>query len=94
MTLQQAVHQSIALQYLQDLCDDLEDTWDADYTEGALLIGHSKGQFLLNYHGTMDQIWLSSPISGAHHFSCKDSKWVCTRTNKELLNILESDLNA
>lgn len=89
-----AVYKTIALQYLQDLWDFLEDDWDTDYTEGALLIKHPKGQFLLNYHGTMDQIWFSSPITGAHHFFYKAPKWLCTRTHRELESILRQDLNA
>ncbi len=88
------MYQSIALKYLQDLCDALENDWDADYTEGALLIKHPLGQFLLNYHGTMDQIWLSSPITGAHHFSYDAPKWLCTRTKAELENVLRQDLHA
>jgi frataxin-like iron-binding protein CyaY len=88
------VHQTIALKYLQDLCDTLENNWDADYTEGALLIQHIKGQFLLNYHGTMDQIWFSSPITGAHHFSYRSLQWLCTRTNRELESVLRQDLDA
>lgn len=88
------MHQTIAFKYLQDLCDTLENNWDTDYTEGALLIQHPKGQFLLNYHGTMDQIWFSSPITGAHHFSYHSLQWLCTRTDRELEGILRQDLDA
>lgn len=88
------MNKAIAFKYLQDLYDKFEDKWDVDYTEGTLLIEHSKGQFLLNYHGTMDQIWLSSPISGAHHFIYDSKQWLCTRTKKELEDTLEQDLNA
>lgn len=89
-----AAHKTIALNYLSDLCDALENDQDADYTDGALLLKHPKGQFLLNYHGVMDQIWLSSPVTGAHHFSYKASKWLCTRTNRELESVLRQDLDA
>ncbi len=87
-------HQAIALKYLQDLLDLLEADWDADYADGALLIKHPTGQFLLNYHGTMDQLWLSSPVTGAHHFSYSSDRWLCTRTNRELKDVLGQDLNA
>lgn len=88
------MNKAIAFKYLQELCDKFENTWDIDYTEGTLLIEHPKGQFLLNYHGTMDQIWLSSPITGAHHFSHNENRWQCTRTQKELEAVLRQDLNA
>lgn len=88
------MHKAIAFKYLQDLCDILEHDWDADYTEGTLAIEHPKGQFLLNYHGIMDQIWMSSPITGAHHFVYDAQQWLCTRTKRELENLLRQDLNA
>lgn len=88
------MNKAAAFKYLQDLCDKFEHDWDTDYTEGALIIEHPKGQFLLNYHGTMDQIWLSSPITGAHHFIYNSHQWLCTRTQKELESILRQDLNA
>ena len=88
------MHQTIALNYLSNLCDTLENSYDADYACGALVINHQKGHFLLNYHGTMDQIWLSSPLSGAHHFCYQKSQWLCTRTNEPLEKILRKDLDA
>lgn len=88
------MHKTIALKYLADLSDILEHTYDADYAGGALLINHAKGQFLLNYHGTMDQIWLASPITGAHHFSYHSLQWMCTRSGKTLEEILKADLDA
>jgi iron donor protein CyaY len=87
-------YQTIAFTYLQELADTLENNWDVDYIEGALLIRCPQAQFLLNYHGVMDQIWLSSPISGAHHFSYRCGKWLCTRTDRELESVLRQDLNA
>jgi iron donor protein CyaY len=88
------VHKTIALKYLSDLSDFLENDYDTDHSEDSLLIKHAKGQFLLNYHGVMDQIWLSSPVSGAHHFSYQDNEWLCTRTGRALEYILRNDLNA
>ncbi len=88
------MHKAIALKYLSDLSDLLESNYDADHFEDALLINHAKGQFLLNYHGVMDQIWFSSPLSGAHHFAYQDNQWLCTRTGRVLEDILRYDLDA
>ena len=88
------MHKAIALKYLLDLSDLLESNYDADHFEDALLINHAKGQFLLNYHGVMDQIWFSSPLSGAHHFAYQDNQWLCTRTGRVLEDILRYDLDA
>lgn len=88
------MHKAKALKYLSDLCDSLEDSYDADYANDNLVIQHTSGQFLLNYHGTMDQIWLSSPLSGAHHFIYKNGQWLCTRTSNTIDAILKEDLNA
>ncbi|MCX7344031.1 MAG: iron donor protein CyaY [Proteobacteria bacterium] len=88
------MHKAIALKYLSDLSDLLESGYDVDHSQDALLINHAKGQFLLNYHGVMDQIWLSSPLSGAHHFAYQDNQWLCTRTGSALEDILRHDLDA
>jgi len=86
--------QAIALKFLSDLCDALETDYDADFAGDVLVIHHSRGEFLLNYHGTMDQIWLSSPVSGAHHFNYQNLQWLCTRSQRTLDEILRNDLNA
>ncbi len=71
-------------------CIELE----VDETSEGLSILANSGQYLLNYHSVTDQLWLSSPVSGAHHFHCKGNDWLCTRTNKSLTVLLQQELNS
>ena len=83
----------IALETLQKYADKFENDFDLDLYCDFLKINHAKGQFLLNYHPTLGQLWLASPLTGAHHFRYENI-WLCTRTGKALAEILEKDLYA
>tara|TARA_B100000886_G_scaffold90028_1_gene59369 strand:+ start:182 stop:481 length:300 start_codon:yes stop_codon:yes gene_type:complete len=52
--------------------------------------------FIVSMHTPTSQIWLSSPISGAHHFmyvESKDYEWVSTRDeNIKLLDLIKKEL--
>lgn len=48
--------------------------------------------YLLNYHGVMQQLWLASPMSGAHHFRLQDGHWISTRDTIGLIELLEKEL--
>jgi frataxin-like iron-binding protein CyaY len=48
--------------------------------------------YLLNYHGVTQQIWLASPLTGAHHFRQQEGRWVSTRGADELTTLLEAEL--
>lgn len=48
--------------------------------------------YLLNYHGVTHQIWLASPLTGAHHFRLQEGRWVSTRSDDELISLLEREL--
>lgn len=84
---------SIAIETLQKYADKFENDFDLDVDGDFLTINNSNGQFLLNYHPTLDQLWLASPLTGAHHFRY-ESDWLCTRTGKTLEAILQKDLYA
>jgi frataxin-like iron-binding protein CyaY len=84
---------NFAMQILEKYADTLENDFDLDLDGDFLKITHPKGQFLLNYHPTLDQLWLASPLTGAHHFRYENI-WLCTRTGKTLEEILLKDLYA
>lgn len=76
---------------LQDLFDEkgLEDS----FLNGLELIVKSpSGTYQINYHGVTDQIWLSSPLTGAHHFEYKNDTWISTRSKQSLNEILFSEI--
>lgn len=75
----------------------LEDKGEIDESEGIIKISLSNHDtFLLNFHSPSNQIWLSSPLSGALHFSweAQQGKWLATRApHEDLLAWLEKDLS-
>jgi frataxin len=74
------------------------DNYDVDFEDENLVIQtlDERKTFIISVHNPSSQIWLSSPISGAHHFE-KDKKslnWISTRDNSIILRrLLQSELN-
>jgi frataxin len=54
----------------------------------------SGGQYVLNKHAPMRQLWLSSPVSGAWHFAYDEAAgyWRSTRGSETLGEILGREL--
>ena len=51
-----------------DMVENNYDYLDVDFEDENLKIEKEKKVFILSIHNPTLQIWLSSPISGAHHF--------------------------
>ena len=92
-----------ALETLDDIFNLVEsefDNFEVDYEDENLRIDslRGRGTFIVSIHSPTSQIWLSSPISGAHHFESmsKDSvEWISTRdTNINLKQLLIKELGA
>ena len=73
------------------------ENFDIDYEDENLVIQtlDEKKTFIISVHEPSSQIWLSSPISGAHHFE-KDKNslnWMSTRDQNIILHkLLKSEL--
>ena len=92
-----------ALDTLDDIFNLVEsefDNFEVDYEDENLRIDslEGRGTFIVSIHSPTSQIWLSSPISGAHHFEnkSKDSvEWISTRdTNINLKQLIIKELGA
>lgn len=70
---------------------DKDDSSDIDIQSDVLTITNSYGTFVVNKQEFVQEIWLSSPISGPYHFFYKDGKWQ-NKNNVELFSLLESEL--
>ncbi len=75
-----------------------DEKFEIDFIDNNLNIEFDNGKlFIISIHEPTSQLWLSSPISGAHHFHqvLKDdlSSWQSTR-NKEinLFNIIKTEI--
>jgi frataxin len=62
--------------------------------DGYSLTFHAQDgkSYLLNYHGVTRQIWLASPLTGAHHFRLQEGRWISTRSSDNLISLLETEL--
>ena len=55
-----------------NLADKKSQDFDVDFEGENLIIEINDSTFVLSIHNPTQQIWMSSPISGAHHFECKE----------------------
>ena len=92
-----------ALETLDDIFNLVEskfDNYEVDYEDENLKIEslEGKGTFIVSIHTPTSQIWLSSPISGAHHFESRSSEsveWISTRdSNINLKQLIIKELGS
>ena len=75
---------SETLDDLFNLVESKFDNYEVDYENENLRIDslEGKGTFIVSIHTPTSQVWLSSPVSGAHHFESKSPEsieWISTR---------------
>lgn len=90
-------HRQFARQTLRYLSDYIEQNIISlevePGDEDLLILDDQERHFLLNYHGVTHQIWYSSALSGAHHFTLQpDGVWQCTRSQRDLFDVLSTEL--
>jgi frataxin len=93
--------ESLADALLSQLFDAIEaassDRAEVDLEGGVLTLEvEGTGTWVLNKHAPMQQLWLSSPRSGAHHFAREEGhgRWLSTRGGGELMALLKAELEA
>jgi frataxin len=99
MTLDEATFESLAAATLQRFAERIEEAGDdleVDMEEGVLSVETADGAtYLINKHAPLQQIWLSSPVSGAAHFryDAAAKTWTSTRGGEPLIPLLERELS-
>lgn len=83
---------------LIDLFNHLDELYgdDADIDEDgeSLTIEFDNGQtWLINIQSHHQEVWLSSPLTGAHHYKLTQGKWLNTRDDSELRTVLLAELS-
>ena len=94
--------QNLAKKTLDDifiLVEKKSQEFDVDFEGENLIIEINNSTFVLSIHNPTQQIWMSSPISGAHHFEYKEKgkeyKWISTRDNSiNLLDKIDLELSS
>jgi len=83
-----------------NLVESKFDNYEVDYEDENLRIDslEGKGTFVVSIHSPTCQIWLSSPISGAHHFESRSHEsieWISTRdSNINLKQLIIKELGS
>jgi iron donor protein CyaY len=96
--MEKPIFHKISDEFLQNLADEIEDKFEdaeVDYLQGILNISINNQQYVINKHEPSLQIWLSSPISGAHRFSYVDieNTWI-NNSAIEIKSLLLSEITA
>jgi len=85
------------IESLFDAIDEaIGDDADVDLENGILTVELEDGrQYVINKHSPNQQIWLSSPISGAAHYKYDDATtaWISTRSSDVLLDVLSAEMS-
>ena len=73
--------------------------FDVDFEGENLIIEINNSTFVLSIHNPTQQIWMSSPVSGAHHFKFKEQgsnyQWISTRDDSiNLFDKLDMELSS
>jgi frataxin len=95
--MQPTQFQQLAEETLQKLHDNIEEKdtdyrFETDLLDGILNIELEDGsEYVINKHDASMQIWMSSPISGASHFSYQEGRWVDSKGN-DFLQMIEKEL--
>ena len=86
--------ESLADSLLAALEEGIGDHTDAELQGGVLTVEGDDGIWLVNKHAPTQQIWLSSPRSGARHyaFDGASGQWRDTRGGGDLLATLSAEL--
>lgn len=89
---------SIAHQTLSHLLEMIDTHYsfimEADIDGDALIIDiQGVGQYVIHLHNVLHQLWVSSPLSGAHHYLYdeKTKKWLSTRDHLSLSDLIEKE---
>ncbi|BBK34367.1 frataxin [Stella humosa] len=98
MAIDERTFSALAERTLRHLMDAIEGACpdaDCELRDGILTIEvDDTGTFVVNKHAPNREIWLSSPRSGAWHFAPDEAggRWVSTRGNEVLEDVLSADL--
>jgi iron donor protein CyaY len=81
---------------IEDAFDKLHlDEVDINISNEVMNIEYNNKIFVINKQSAIQQIWLSSPVSGPHHFSynTNENSWI-NKNNKKIFQVIEEDFQA
>ena len=80
------------LLHLETCLTELDDSMDVEFSMGVLTIEFESGRkFVINSHRAARQIWMSA-YATAWHFDYDGVAWLATKTNEELLAVVNEQV--
>jgi CyaY protein len=70
---------------------DVDCKFDIDINNNVLSIKTNNGVYIINKQSALEEIWLSSPVSGPYHFAYKNDSWL-SKNDYNLYQILQDEL--
>lgn len=70
---------------------DQECKFDIDINDSVLTLKTSDATYVINKQSAAAEIWLSSPISGPHHFALVNDRWR-SKSGIDLFEVLSTEL--
>lgn len=98
MPMDDAAFERLAGAVLRGIAEAIEDAAfdgvEAELAGAVLTIETGRGDYVVNKHAPMKQIWLSSPLSGAGHFEHDEATglWRDTRGGADLMSRLGREI--
>lgn len=92
--MSESAFERLADSLLAALEEGIGDHVDAELQGGILTVDGDDGTWVVNKHAPTQQMWLSSPHSGARHyaFDTASGLWKDTRGGPDLLDHLSAEL--
>ncbi len=98
--MEESAFEELAGETLEHLFDALDEAIggdaDVDFEGGILTIELEDGrQYVINKHTASQEIWVSSPVSGAAHYAydLEAGTWLATRSAEVLSKSLSAELS-
>jgi frataxin len=80
-----------------DYFDDVAGFEDIRFGDGVLSIDTTRGSYVINKQAPKHQIWLSSPVSGPHHYDLVTTSsgefWASERDGHALHKLLSDEMS-
>lgn len=71
---------------------DAQGAMEVEYADGVITVELPDGKtYIINKHSAMQQIWMSSPISGGVHFRYEGGDWVLP-DGRKLIQMVSQEL--
>ncbi|TBU06399.1 frataxin [Hamiltosporidium magnivora] len=97
-TLPHTLYTQLANKTLSNIYDYLDNQnidSTLDYTNSVITYKVSGiGDYVFNKQPPLQQLWVSSPLSGPSHFECKDKQFIENKSKEEITGFIKKEIES